>query len=220
LQVVLAFNFRPGKGLDMDVPGGSHLKVLVGGAAGADDDELVRDFLEGDEDAFAELWRRHHPVVHLVVRRYVATPEDARDLVQRAFLRALTAVRRAARRAPVPFRPWLLRIAVNLGKNHARDERRWRRGDDREVAERADPAPRADEILERRRREEAVRSAVLELPRRQREVLTLRVDADLSFAEVAATLGITETNARVHYHHATKRLGRIVRERQGSEETP
>jgi RNA polymerase sigma-70 factor (ECF subfamily) len=204
----------------MDVPGGTHLRVLVGGAAGADDDELVRDFLEGDEDAFSELWRRHHPVVHLVVRRYARTPEDARDLVQRAFLRVLTAVRRASRRSPVPFRPWLLRIAVNLGKNHARDERRWRREGDDAVAERADPAPRADELLERRRREEAVRAAVLELPRRQREVLTLRVDAGLSFAEVSATLGITETNARVHYHHAARRLARIVQERQGGPEAP
>src|SRR5512137_2545644 len=132
----------------MDVPGGNHLRVLVGGAAGAADDELVRDFLEGDEDAFGELWRRHHPVVHLVVRRYVRTAEDARDLVQRAFLRALTAVRRSARRSQVPFRPWLLRIAVNLGKNHARDEARWRTEGDAAVADRADPALPADELLE------------------------------------------------------------------------
>lgn len=198
----------------MDVPGASHLKVLLGGAAGAADDELVRDFLEGDEDAFTELWRRHHPVVHRVVRRFARDPEDARDLVQRAFLRALTAARRATRGSPVPFRPWLLRIAVNLGKNHARDGRRWRMVPEEAAAATPDPRPGADELLERRRREAAVRRAVLGLPRRQREVIGLRLDAGLSFAEVAEALGITEVNARVHFHHASRRLAQVLRERQ------
>ena len=44
------------------------------------------------------------------------------------------------------------------------------------------------------------------LPTRQREVFTLRIDAGLPFAEVAATLGITEGNAKAHFHHAVKRL--------------
>jgi RNA polymerase sigma-70 factor (ECF subfamily) len=60
--------------------------------------------------------------------------------------------------------------------------------------------------LERAERERAVRAAVLNLPQRQREVLTLRVDAELSFREIAGVLGITEGNARVHFHHAARRL--------------
>jgi RNA polymerase sigma-70 factor (ECF subfamily) len=47
---------------------------------------------------------------------------------------------------------------------------------------------------------------VLQLPRGQREVLTLRIDGDLPFAEIAEILGISENNAKVHFHHAVKRL--------------
>ncbi|HET9158516.1 MAG TPA: sigma factor-like helix-turn-helix DNA-binding protein, partial [Myxococcaceae bacterium] len=44
-----------------------------------------------------------------------------------------------------------------------------------------------------------------------REVFALRVDGEMPFAEVAAVLGITENNAKVHFHHAVRRL----RERLG-----
>jgi len=51
-----------------------------------------------------------------------------------------------------------------------------------------------------------LREAIARLPRRQREVLLLRIDGDLPFAEVAATLGITEVNAKVNFHHAVQKL--------------
>ena len=193
---------------------GPALRVLEGGRAAATDGDLLGDFLAGDEPAFEELWRRHHATVHALARRYARTPEDARDLTQRAFLRAVGAARRALRATPTefPFRPWLLRIAANLGKNHLRDEARWRRAPVHEVDRTPDRALPADELLVRRERERLVRAAVLDLPRRQREVLTLRIDAGLSFAEVARTLGIAEGNARVHFHHAARRLAEVVRE--------
>jgi RNA polymerase sigma-70 factor (ECF subfamily) len=185
----------------------------VGGRAREPDGALLRDFLSGDEGAFEELWRRHHAAVHAVARRYARTSEDARDLTQRAFLRAIDAGRRTLTPEPdaFPFRSWLFRIVVNLGKNHARDEARWPRAPAKELDAAEDRALRADDLVARRDRERQVRDAVLRLPRRQREVLTLRIDAGLGFAEVARALGITEGNARVHFHHAVRRLAAIVR---------
>lgn len=193
----------------------NHLAVLPGGAAGRSDEALVAAFLAGEESAFADLWRRHAPAAHAAVRRFARSPDDGADLVQRAFLRALEAARRRARfpfRSPFPFRPFILRTALNLAKNHVRDEARWRRVpveavDDEGVAPQ-DPVatPAAEVSVLRAERDELVRAAVRRLPRRQREVLTLRIDAGLSFAEVAAALGITEGNARVSFHHAARRL--------------
>jgi RNA polymerase sigma-70 factor, ECF subfamily len=173
-----------------------------------DDEALCRAFLAGDEAAFGTLVARHRTLVLSLVRRYVTSPEDAADLAQQAFLRALEASRRVFSRwsvsGPMPFRAWLIRIALNLGKNHARQGRRWLRAV--EAPETESPDESAQEALERAERERQVRAAVLTLPRRQREVLTLRVDAGLPFKDIAESLGITETNAKVNFHHAMKRL--------------
>ncbi len=178
-----------------------------------DDDALARAFLRGDDAAFGELVRRHQQSVLAVVRRYAPSLDDARDLAQRAFLRAFEAARRSIRfrpGQPVPVRAWLLRVAVNLGKNQVRDARRWRRAPVRAVDEELDVPAVGSDALEREERTRAVRAAVLALSRRQREVLTLRVDAELSFREIGEVLGIAENNAKVHFHYAAKRLRELV----------
>ena len=188
------------------------LRVIEGGDAARTDEELLQDFLGGREPAFAELVRRHERAVRAVARRYVAQPDDVLDLAQRAFLRALQSARRGRwlglGRVP-PFQALVLRIAVNLGKNHARDRARWARAPV-EALDEVEVEPTGSARLERDERRDAVRRAVLRLPRRQREVLTLRIDAELSFAEVARVLSITENNAKVHFHHATRRLAALV----------
>jgi len=199
--------------MDDGEAGGPGLRLLPGGAgAGPDEDALVRAWLGGDAAAFGALVARHQGLVLAIVRRYAATPEDARDLVQRTFLRAFEAVRRAPRREPggVPFRRWLVRVAVNLARNHRRDAGRWG-PPATEAALQAVPAggPGASEALEARDRARVaawLRAAVHRLPPRQREVLTLRVDAELPFAEIAAVLDVTENAAKVTFHHAVRRL--------------
>jgi RNA polymerase sigma-70 factor, ECF subfamily len=206
-----------------DLGGGTgataRLRVMEGGDAARTDDELLQAFRDGRASAFAELVRRHQRVVRAVVRRYAERPDDVLDLAQRAFVRALE----AARRTPLlrigarpPFQALVLRIAVNLGKNHARDAARWQRAPV-EALEAVEVAATGSERLERGERLRQVRRAVERLPRRQRDVLTLRIDAELPFAEIARVLGITENNAKVHYHHATRRLAALVAQAGGEE---
>ncbi|MFZ5442615.1 MAG: RNA polymerase sigma factor [Myxococcota bacterium] len=170
----------------------------------------MRAFSAGDAGAFGALVQRHQELVYRVVRRYARSIDDGRDLTQRAFLQAFEAAERALPRLlaagqEVPFRAWLLRIAVNLAKNHARDTSRWHLVPVDALDGQA-AAATAQDALERAQQEALTRRAVLLLARRQREVFTLRIDAGLSFAEVAETLGITEGNAKSHFHHAVKRL--------------
>jgi RNA polymerase sigma-70 factor, ECF subfamily len=178
------------------------------------DESLLAAFLVGDDDAFGELFRRNEALVLAIVRRYARTPEDARDLAQRTFLRAFEGARRTVRRGRdgVPFRRWLVTIAVNLSRNHLRDEARRPHVplDELHAAEATQATVVAE--LERAERAARVRKLVLELPRRQREVLTLRLDAELPFAEIGAALGITENAAKVTFHHATRRLAALVKE--------
>ena len=192
-------------------------RLTLVGRSTPSDEVLVQAHLDGDGAAFGALVQRHQRLVLALVRRYARTPEEAGDLVQQSFLRAFAAAGRVFPRMRLSeegaFRAWLLRVAVNVGKNHARDGRRWR----------LEPVDRLDlpsvesvgitERLENEQRRRLVRAALDGLTRRQREVFALRVDGELPFAEVARTLGITENNAKVHFHHAVRRL----RERLGGE---
>lgn len=186
------------------------LRPLPGGqdVRQRDEEGLLGAWLVGDAAAFGELVRRHEPLVRAIVRRYAATPEDARDLAQRTFLKAFENARRALDRGranAVPFRRWLIRVAVNLSKNHRRDAARW-------TASPAEPhtlaaqEPSANDALERAQATARVRAAALRLPRRQREVLTLRIDAELPFSEIGEALQITEGSAKASFHLALKRL--------------
>jgi RNA polymerase sigma-70 factor (ECF subfamily) len=187
------------------------------------DEALLAAFLQGDDGAFGQLCSRHEPLVLALVRRFARSPEDARDLAQRTFLRALQAARRTARRGPrggtrersdggLVFRRWLVRIAVNLAKNHARDEARARRVALAALGRAEGREADAPDLLQRREEQRRLRRAVVSLPRRQREVLTLRIDAELPFAEIAAALGITENAAKVNFHHATRALRALLAE--------
>lgn len=197
------------------------LRLLAGGGVSEaspmqelSDEALLGAYQAGEDRAFEELVRRHQRTVRAVVRRYAERPDDVLDLAQRAFLRALTAARRPRwlrLGGSAPFRAVLLRIAVNLARNHARDGRRWARAPLASVEEGARAvAPGGTAALEREEQRQRMRRAVLDLPRRQREVLTLRIDAELPFAEIARALSISENAAKVHFHHATRRLAALV----------
>jgi RNA polymerase sigma-70 factor, ECF subfamily len=193
------------------------LTVLTGGGT-ASDEALLVDFFAGSARAFGELVGRHQRLVQALVRRYVARPEDTADLSQAAFLRAFAAARRsfakqgASAQQPGLFRAWLVRIAVNVGKNHARDASRWRFESADLLAEAPAPGQDAVSLLERAEQRKRVRTALGCLSTRQREVVTLRVDSGLPFKEVAQVLSITENNAKVHFHHAVKRLKAAMEE--------
>lgn len=168
-----------------------------------DDGELLEAFRQGDVQAFETLVRRYQRPVLAIARRFARDEDDAEDLAQRAFINASE---RAGGWRGGSFKSWLFRIVVNLAKNHLRDVSRFDRSESAQEEQPEPSAPEAHQRLEDREQQQALREAVARLPRRQREVLLLRIDGDLPFAEIAGTLGITEVNAKVNFHHAVQRL--------------
>ena len=166
------------------------------------DRAAVEAFRAGDRRAFEALVRRHQGVVWAVVRRFVDDRDEAEDLAQRAFVQSMEHID-SLRGA---YRPWLLRTASNLAKNHRRDRAKFADVELPDVGH----SPAWDERLDLERQRRRVRTALDKLGDRQREVLQLRVDGELAFAEVAEALGITENNAKVTYHHAVQRLRQLL----------
>lgn len=179
------------------------LAELAHSPIAADEDaDLLARHRAGDRRAFDALVRKYQrPILHLALR-YVKEPDDAKDVAQRAFVRAFTSL--DGFRGGSSFRTWLYRIAVNLALNHLRDHRRETPTELPDAAMTTD-AVGAGRLLsaEQRRR---LLAAIAELPPKQRLVLELRVFDELPFREVAEVADCSENAAKVNFHHAVKRL--------------
>jgi RNA polymerase sigma-70 factor, ECF subfamily len=163
--------------------------------------ELVDGVLAGRRQDFETLVERHQRMLYTVALSYLRDPDAADEAVQAAFVSAYTHL---AQFRGGSVRSWLCRILLNAC--HA-DRRRTRRRrevalDDVDESALVDSGGAATAAAERATLERHVER----LPARQRNVLSLRIFADLSFSEVAAAEGISENAAKVNYHHAIARL--------------
>lgn len=168
----------------------------------ADDAELIARYVRGDEPAAAELVHRHTAPLARFLAVQGAPDEELDDLVQDTFVKAFRAL--GGYRGGASFRTWLLTIGSNLLKDR---RRHWRR---RQVVEltpeivdrSADPASEADA----NRAMERLSEGLVHLTRLQRDVFLLRAQQGTDYTEIARALDMSEGAARVHYHHAVKRL--------------
>ena len=167
-----------------------------------DDVDLIAAWQAGDERGASELVARHAKALARFLSGAGAPEADVDDLVQETFIRAFRAI--GGFRGQCQFRTWLLTIGSNalkdLGRRMAR--RRVVPLDERIAARDGDPQQGA----EAGETEERLQQGLGRLPRMQREVFLLRAQQGLEYDEIAAALDTSTGAARVHYHHAVKRL--------------
>jgi RNA polymerase sigma-70 factor (ECF subfamily) len=168
--------------------------------------ELVAAARNGDREAFEALVRATYADTYTLAYRLTGNEEDARDVVQDAYLRAYRGIRRF--RGDARFTTWLYRITANCASTHlgkrARNHHEELDDDTPLVDDQSghDPEPQVNVSLELDR----VASALAELPPRLRNVVVLRDIYDLPHEAIAAELGISEAAAKVRLHRARKRL--------------
>jgi RNA polymerase sigma-70 factor (ECF subfamily) len=156
-----------------------------------DDDAIVLARVRaGDEGAFATLVRRYEPKLRAYVSGIVAVEEEARDLVQEAFIRAWRHLDQYDEH--YRFSTWLFRIAHNVAVDHLRRRQPTVSldiGEDDEGDEiRLDPADaRRGPLGELANRElaEALAREIKRLPAAYRELVSLRHLVGLSYNEIA-----------------------------------
>lgn len=168
--------------------------------------ELVAAAKDGDRDAFDELVRTTYADTYTLAYRLTGDEEDARDVVQEAYLRAFRGLKRF--RGDAQFSTWMYRITANcaatfLGKRgrHRHDEL----NDDLNLEDTrpaSNPELQLDSAVSRDRLHEALRK----LPPRLRAVVVLRDVYDLPHESIAAELGISESAAKVRLHRARRKL--------------
>jgi RNA polymerase sigma-70 factor (ECF subfamily) len=175
---------------------------------------LILRCREGDSDAIRKLVHQYEGPVYHIIWRTVGNLEDARDLTQETFVKAIRALESFD--TDRPFRNWIFRIASNLAIDHLR-RRRLRtvsidvdEGDDRRDRMRApvliDPGDRPDEAHARVRLSEKLERLVAQLPPDYRTVVHLRHREQLAYEEIAQVLQIPLGTVKARLHRAHQRL--------------
>lgn len=144
----------------------------------------------GDTAAFAALVRRHQDRVFGFILRMLDARDEAMELTQDVFVKAWQAL--PAWRPEARFSTWLLQIARNAALDQLRRRRVVQFAPLDDGLDVADGAPGPEERYASRQRQARLEHALQRIAAEHREILLLREVEDLSYAELAAVLGIAE----------------------------
>ncbi|HZJ33682.1 MAG TPA: sigma-70 family RNA polymerase sigma factor [Vicinamibacterales bacterium] len=164
-----------------------------------DDAAVVARCLAGEHNAYEAIVSRYQKGLFNVALRMLGNYEDARDATQTAFIKAYEHL--DSFNPEQRFFNWLFRIL----KNECLNSLRGRRAAE-PVSVGLAATNRADPV-EERERHQAVQSALLTLSVEYREVVVLRHFTDLSYDEIAATLGIPAKTVKSRLYTARQQLG-------------
>lgn len=170
--------------------------------AAASDAALIAAWQAGDEGAATELVRRHTRALARYLAAAGAPEADLDDVVQDTFVRAFRGLERF--RGQCQFRTWLLTIGGNALKDLGRQAARRPLVPLAEDVATTGGDPHEETVA--RESEARLEAGLGRLSPLQREVFLLRAQQGLEYGDIAAALETTEGAARVHYHHAVKRL--------------
>jgi RNA polymerase sigma-70 factor, ECF subfamily len=171
-----------------------------------DDSKLVDRCVAGEREAFDGLVLKYQKPLYSLVYRMVSNHEDASDIIQRTFVRAFTGLAGFERRSS--FKTWLFQIAINLAKNFYRDRSRAKHVPLDDVVIKKDP--KTLESLIKKESRILLRRALVDLPKKQRLTLMLRIQEGRAFKEIAEIMKCSVGTAKANYHHAVQKLKGMV----------
>lgn len=206
------------------------LEPVPTSSVAATDLQLVLSAASGNALAFETIVRRHNRLLFRTARGVVADDAEAQDVVQETYLRAFTNLR--AYRGDAALGTWLARIAINVALSAQRRKGRLVQleagDDDRDAPELEDAMPAQttdrdapDAAAHRLEIRALLQASIAELPPIYRTVFMLRAVEELSVAEAAFCLGVSEDVVKTRFLRARAMLRErlAVRVEAGAAET-
>jgi RNA polymerase sigma-70 factor (ECF subfamily) len=182
---------------------------------------LVAGLRAGEEWAYEAMVRQYGGRLLSVARRFVRNEEDARDVLQSAYLSVFRAM--DCFEGDAQLCTWLHRIVVNTALMRLRSQKRKPeesiedllptfQSDGHHVEQFSDWSTPADELIARQEARQAVRRCIARLPDQYRLVLLLRDIEERSTQEAAELLDMTPTAVKVRLHRARQALSTLLRQ--------
>lgn len=178
------------------------------------DEQLVRNYLEGNEDCLRVIIRRHQSrlftyIYYLVKDRYLAE-----DIFQDTFVKIINTLKEGKYKEEGKFYQWVVRIARNLVIDHFRRNSKMpvitdSAGNDILAGLKIFDENRQDQIIHEETRD-TLKRLVHKLPKEQKEVLILRHYANLSFKEIAELTDVSINTSLGRMRYALMNLKKLI----------
>jgi RNA polymerase sigma-70 factor, ECF subfamily len=174
------------------------------------DSDLVKAVGAGDHQAFEYLVKKYQRPVFNFIYRYLGERHAAEDILQEVFLGMYRAAARLEARAQVS--TWLFKIAYNLSMNEIKRRKRHLKFDEAlHGLFHIDTGQSALRAIEARELEESVMTALDQLPENQKAAMLLRVNEELSYAEISEVLSVSVSGVESLIFRARGRLGQLLK---------
>lgn len=179
-----------------------------------EDDALIARAQQGDREALSILIERHWLAVYRLAFYRIGEQEEAREITQETFCRALMALPRF-QKTEASFKTYLGRIALNLITDFWRKKGRTPKLVDIGVCQEplVDPGDRPEDTALQAERQQEVRRLLALLPQEQRQAVELRIIAGLSVRETARIMAKSEGAVKMLQQRALHTLRRLLSER-------
>ena len=178
----------------------------------SNDSELVKQFQDGDTEAFNPLILKYQQKIYNLIYLRVHERETAKDLCQDVFLKAFKALSNF--KGECTFYSWIYRIAENCTVDFLRKQKQHRMvlsleelsANTEDRLQMTDMYPPSCQILENEELGYIIRKAVNHLPPHQQRVFNFRYRKELSIKEIALRLNCTEGTIKRHLYNARQKL--------------
>ena len=165
-----------------------------------DDHELIKRFQGGDNQAFNELVRRHLSNTIGFFYNITSSKMDAEDLAQDVFFKLNKYLKKF--KFDSKFSTYLYRVNTNTANTWFK-RNKWK---NLLHLDQADERGERDDTLEKSWTRKELWNAISKLPKKQREVVLLRIGEELPYKNISRITGISIGSAKVNFHHALKKL--------------
>ena len=180
------------------------------------DQQLINQYLSGDDKAFETLLVRHKNKIYTSIYLFVKDHDQANDIFQEVFIKIIDTLRKGKYNHEGKFLQWAMRIAYNMCVDQFRRGRRRTKVSATETFDIFDviesPEPNQEHIMIQDQTHGKVKELVDALPPEQREVVILRHYADMSFKEIAALTQVSINTALGRMRYALINMRKMVEE--------
>ncbi len=188
----------------------------------AEDRDLIRLALEGDQDAYTRIMKKYRNSIYHLIVRMVGYSHEAEDLTQEAFIKAFNSL--ATFNDEFAFSTWLYKIATNNCIDYLRKKKLKTFSIDKPVQalegeqtyEIADESYVPDRRLLQHQQSMTIQEAIERLPEKYRRVIMMRHQEEKSYEEIAEELDLPLGTVKAHIFRAREMLYKQLRGKVGN----